>query len=564
MEKFEGKAELRSPARYHGILNAPHRAFLRSVGLTDSDIAKPLVAVSVAWSEAGPCNAHTLGLAQLVKEGVRTGGASPLAFPTIVVNDNIGMGTEGMRYSLVSREVIADTIEAQFNAHAFDGLVGIAGCDKTEPGTLMGMARLNVPSIYLYAGSAEPGFYMGREVTIEDVHEAIGAYLKGRVTEQDVYDVERASHPTLGTCAGLFTANTMASIAEALGMALPGSASPTATSSRRAYYARESGVALTRLLELGIKSRDVMTFEAFENAITLLMAMGGSTNAVLHLPAIAYEAGIKLTLDDFERIGKRTPYIASLKPGGDFVMADLDKVGGVPLVMKKLLDAGLLHGDVVTVTGKTLRQSLTEYRLPQVRHDHIVREVSRPIKSRGGIVILKGSLAPEGAVIKVAATSISRFRGKARVYDGEEAAFKGVRSNEVKEGEVVVIRYEGPKGAPGMPEMLRVTSAIVGAGLENVMMVTDGRFSGATRGPMIGHVAPEAMVGGPIALVRDGDEISLDVESNRLDILVPEEELKARARDWRAPEPKYRTGLLAKYASLVTQASQGAVTTPRW
>jgi len=563
MEKYEGKAPLRSQLRYHGVLNAPHRAFLRSVGLTDSDIGKPLVAVSVAWSEAGPCNFHTLGLAQLVKEGARTGGVSPLAFPTIVVNDNIGMGSEGMRYSLVSREVIADSIEAQFNAHAFDGLVGVAGCDKTEPGTLMAMGRLNVPSIYLYAGSAEPGFYMGREVTIEDVHEMIGAYIGGKATEQDVYDVERTAHPTLGTCAGMFTANTMASIAEALGMALPGSASPTATSSRRAFFARESGMALARLVELGIKSRDVMTFESFENAIAVLMAMGGSTNAVLHLPAIAYESGVKLTLDDFERVGRRVPYIASLKPGGEYVMADLDRVGGVPLVMKKLLEAGLLDGEVLTVTGKTLKQSLEEYRLPNVAQK-VVRDVNSPIKPRGGIVILKGSLAPEGAVIKVAATSVVKFTGKAKVYDGEDAAFKGIQAGEVKDGEVVVIRYEGPKGGPGMPEMLRVTSAIVGSGLEKVAMVTDGRFSGATRGPMVGHVSPEAMVGGPIALVRDGDQVLLDVENNRLDLMVQEEELKRRAKDWKAPEPRYRSGLLAKYSSLVAQASQGAVTSPRW
>ncbi|AHC51911.1 dihydroxy-acid dehydratase [Sulfolobus acidocaldarius SUSAZ] len=556
------ESKLNSPLRYHGIYNAPHRAFLRSVGLTDGEINKPLVAVATAWSEAGPCNFHTLSLAHVAKEGAKEGGLTPLAFPTIVVNDNIGMGTEGMRYSLVSRDLIADMVEAQFNAHAFDALIGIGGCDKTTPGILMAMARLNVPSIYIYGGSAEPGFYLGKRLTIEDVHETIGAFIAGKIDEHELYEIEKRAHPTVGTCSGMFTANTMGSMSEALGMALPGSASPTATSSRRVMYVRETGKAVSKLLENGVKSRDILTFEAFENAIAVLMAMGGSTNAVLHLLAIAYEAGVKLTLDDFNRISKRTPYIGSLKPGGDYVMADLDEVGGVPLVMKKLLDAGLLNGDVLTVTGKTMKQNLQEYRIPNIPHNHIVKDVKNPIKPRGGIVILKGSLAPEGAVIKVAATNVTRFEGKAKVYNSEEQAFKGIQSNEVKDGEVVVIRYEGPKGGPGMPEMLRVTAAIVGAGLSNVAMVTDGRFSGATRGPMVGHVAPEAIVGGPIAIVEDGDVIVIDVENERLDLKLSEAEIKRRLNNWSPPESRYKSGLLAKYASLVAQSSMGAVTRP--
>jgi len=554
--------ELQSRSRYHGVLNAPHRAFLRSIGLTDPDIGKPLVAISIAWSEAGPCNIHTMGLSAFVKEGVRAGGGTPLAFPVMVVNDNIGMGSEGMRYSLVSRDLIADMIEAQFMAHAFDGLVGIAGCDKTEPGTLMAMARLNHPSIYLYGGTAEPGYYRGRKVTIEDVHEAVGAYLKGRISAEELLELERVVHPTYGTCAGLFTANTMATIAEALGMSLPGSASPPATSSKRIWHAREAGAAVMGLIENGIKPRDILRHEAFENAIAVLMATGGSTNAILHLLAIAHEAGVRLELDDFDRISRKVPLIASLRPGGEYTMADLDEVGGVPLIMRKLLEAGLINGDALTVTGKTVRENLESYRFPPVPHDHIVRGVDNPFKKTGGIVILRGSLAPEGAVIKVAATIITRFEGKAVVYDGEDEAFKGIERGEVAEGSVVVIRYEGPRGGPGMPEMLRVTAAIVGAGLEKVAMVTDGRFSGATRGPMVGHVAPEAAVGGPIAVVENGDRIAIDVENRRLDLLIPEDEVKRRLKNWTPRPPRYRSGVLAKYASLVSQASRGAITLP--
>ncbi len=552
-----------SVERYVGVVNAPHRAFLRSVGLTDEDVGKPLAAIVVAWSEAGPCNFHTLNLIRYVKEGIRSVGASALAMPTIVVNDNISMGTEGMRYSLVSRELIADTAEAQVMAHAFDGFVGIGGCDKTEPGLMMAMARINRPAAYLYGGTAEPGFYGDRKLTIEDVYESLGGYVKGIVSEEELLMVERFAHPTYGTCAGLFTANTMASLSEALGIALLGSASPPATSARRAAYAYETGMALAKAIETGLKPRDIMTFEAFENAIAVLMAMGGSTNGILHLLAIAYEAGVKLSLEDFERISSKTPYIASLRPGGLYVMSDLDQVGGVPIILRKLMKAGLLNGDVLTISGKTLRESLESYKFPEVQHSHIVKEVSQPIKPTGGIKILRGTLAPEGAVLKVAATGITRFEGRAKPFDGEEGVFEALRRNEIQEGDVVVIRYEGPRGGPGMPEMLRVTAAIVGAGLgEHVAMVTDGRFSGATRGMMVGHASPEAAVGGPIAVVEEGDKIVIDAEKGKIDLLVSENELKKRLEGWRPRPPRYTSGLLAKYASLVASASLGAITKP--
>jgi Dihydroxyacid dehydratase/phosphogluconate dehydratase len=427
----------------------------------------------------------------------------------------------------------------------------------------MAMARVNRPAVYLYGGSAEPGYLNGRELTIEDVYETLGAYMSGKVSEEHVYEVEKNAHPTVGTCAGLFTANTMASISEALGMSLPGSSTPTATSSKRISYSYESGRALMKLMELGIKPRDIMTYEAFENAISLLMATGGSTNAVLHLIAIAHEAGVKLTLDDFDEISRKVPYIANLKPGGEYAMAHLDPIGGVPLIMKKLLEVGLINGEVITVTGKTLKQNLMEYKFPKADYSHIVKEPTSPIKRRGGIRILRGSLAPDGAVIKVSATTTTKFVGKARVYDGEEETFKGLRQGEIKEGNFVIIRYEGPRGGPGMPEMLRITAAIVGAGLVNVALATDGRFSGATRGPMVGHIAPEAAVGGPIAFIENDDVIELDVEEGKLNHKVSEEEMKKRMRNWVPREPRYKSGLLAKYASLVSQANMGAVTIPK-
>jgi dihydroxy-acid dehydratase len=556
-------SSLPSRSRYHGVFNASHRAFLRSIGLSDVEIERPLGCVVVSWSEAGPCNYHTLGLVQHVKEGMEAAGVTGLAVPTLVVNDNISMGTDGMRYSLVSRDLIADTIEAQVQAHAFDGLVGIGGCDKTQPGMMMAMVRMNLPSVYVYGGSAEPGYLGDRKLTIEDVYESIGAYLSGKVSEDELTEIERHAHPTVGTCAGLFTANTMASLSEALGLALLGSSTPVATSSRRAMYCYLSGKALGQLVENGIKARDIVTYDALYNATVLLMAMGGSTNGILHLLAIAHEAGVSFTLRDIDEISRKVPYVVSMRPAGLYVMSDLDAVGGVPLVLKKLLERGYLRGEALTVTGKSLAESLREYRFPNVPHEHIVKDPVSPIKPTGGTRILWGNLAPEGAVLKVAATGIERFEGRARPFDDEDSAFEAIRRNEIRPGDVVVIRYVGPKGAPGMPEMLRVTAAIVGAGLgESVAMVTDGRFSGATRGMMIGHVAPEAAIGGPIAVVEEGDRILIDAREGRIELLVDKTELERRMKGWRPRPLKARAGLLAKYAALVQSASKGAVTSP--
>jgi len=556
------KTDLVSKERFAGPYNTAHRVFLHSIGFTDEDIAKPLVAVAVAWSEAGPCNYHALGLSHLVKEGVRETGGTALAFPAMVIIDNIAMGTEGMRYSLVSRDLIADMVEAQTNAHAFDGLVGLAGCDKTEPGILMAMLRMNKPAVFLYGGTAEPGWYQGKELTMESVYQAMGAYIAGTLTENELYQIEQHAHPTVGTCAGLFTANTMSALAESLGIALPGSATPTATSPLRMQYAKESGRALTSLLANGIRPRDIITFEAIQNAIVLLMAMGGSTNAVIHLLALAHEANIKLSLDDFDGLTKKVPVIVRLSPSGDYAMADLDKVGGVPLVLKKLLNAGLLDGETLTVTGRRMEENLASYSFPGTDYSHIVRETEAPFSPSGGIRVLRGTLAPDGALIKVSATSLKQFTGKAQVYDSENEAFEALKKEGVSEGQVVVVRYEGPKGGPGMPELLKVTSAIAATGLENVALVTDGRFSGATKGPMIGHVCPEAAAGGPIAILEQDDEIGIDVARQRLDLKLSGDEVKRRLSNWMAPEPRYRTGVLAKYASLVSQASTGAVTDP--
>jgi len=556
------RADLASKERFAGPYNTAHRVFLRSIGFTDEDIAKPLVAVAVAWSEVGPCNYHALGLSHLVKEGVRETGGSALAFPAMVVIDNIAMGTEGMRYSLVSRDLIADMVESQTNAHAFDGLIGIAGCDKTEPGILMAMLRMNKPAVFLYGGTAEPGWYNGKELTMESVYQAMGSYIAGTMSESELYQIEQHAHPTVGTCAGLFTANTMSALAESLGIALPGSATPTATSPRRMQYAKESGRTLTSLLESGIRPRDIITYEALQNAIILLMAMGGSTNAVIHLLALAHEANIKLSLDDFDELAKKIPVLVRLSPSGDYAMADLDKVGGVPLVLKKLLRAGLLHGETLTVTGKRMEENLADYSFPDAAYSHIVKETAAPFSPTGGIRVLRGTLAPDGALVKVSATSLKQFVGRARVYNSENEAFEALRTEGVGEGKVVVVRYEGPKGGPGMPELLNVTSAIAATGIEKVALVSDGRFSGATKGPMIGHACPEAAVGGPIAVVEEDDEIVIDVARQRLDLKLSSEEVTRRLSKWTAPQPRYRTGVLAKYASLVSQASTGAVTDP--
>jgi len=533
------------------------------MGLTDDDLSKPFVGVCHTGNEATPCNIHLPGLAQKAKDGVKDAGATPREFSTIAVSDGIAMGHEGMKSSLVSREVIADSIELMVRAHQYDALVGIAGCDKSLPGTMMAMARLNIPSVFVYGGTIMPGMLDGKELTVVDVYEAVGSYDAGKISLEELKNIEDTACPNAGSCGGMFTANTMASISEALGIALPGSASPPAEDDRREKIVYETGKACTELLAQNIKPRDILTFESFENAITMLNAVGGSTNGILHLLALANEVGIKLTYDDFERIRKKTPHIADMKPGGGYVMNSLDKIGGIPLIMKKLLDNNLIHGNVLTVTGKTIEENIRQYKVSSTSDQQIVREIENPLHGVGTAVILKGTLAPEGAVIKTAGVEMTKFTGKARVFDGEESAFDSVAKGEINEGDVLVIRYEGPKGGPGMREMLATTAAIVGQGLgKKVAMITDGRFSGGTRGFMVGHVAPEAFVGGPIALVKDGDEISINIEDNSVNLHVSEEELKQRSTEWRMPKPNYTSGALAKYAFLVGSAAQGAITDP--
>lgn len=555
--------ELQSRKAIEGPARAPHRAMYKAMGLTNEDLERPLIGVSSTCNEATPCNIHLGQLAQSAKRGVKDVGCTPREFTAIAVSDGIAMGHEGMKASLVSREVIADSIEIMVRAHQYDGVVGISGCDKSLPGTLMGMGRLNLPSIFVYGGTIMPGVWNGKQVTVQDVYEAVGAYDAGKMTLQELLSLEDVACPAAGSCAGMYTANTMASISEAIGMSLPGSASPPAESERRHEICYNTGKAIMNLLENNIRPRDIMTFEAFENAIMMANAIGGSTNAVLHLLAIAREVGIKLTLPDFERIRKRTPHIADMRPGGMYVMLDLDKVGGVPVILNSLLKKGLLHGNVMTVTGRTMKQNLESASFNYSPDTKVVKHLDNPIKSEGTLKILKGTLAPDGAVVKLAGVQSKKFVGRARVFDAEEKAFEAISKRRIVEGDVVVIRYEGPKGGPGMREMLAVTAALVGQGLgEKVAMVTDGRFSGATRGFMIGHVAPEAMVGGPIALVKEGDEIVIDTGKSSIDLIVLKAELKKRAKKWKPIKPHYKTGALAKYASLVQSASKGAVTVP--
>jgi dihydroxy-acid dehydratase len=547
-----------------GTARAPHRAMYKAMGLTDDDLDKPFIGVCHTGNEATPCNIHLPRLAIKAKQGVSDAGFTPREFSTIAVSDGIAMGHEGMKSSLVSREIIADSIEIMVRAHQYDGFVGIAGCDKSLPGTMMAMARLNLPSIFVYGGTIMPGMLNGQQLTVQDVYEAVGAYDAGKLTLESLKNIENYACPTAGSCGGMFTANTMASISEALGIALPGSASPPAEDERREKMVYDTGVACVQALKNNIRPRDILTFEAFENAITILNAIGGSTNAILHLLAISHEAKVKLTYDDFERIRRKVPHVADLKPGGMYVMNDLDKVGGVPLMLKKLLDRKLLHENVLTITGKTMKQNLDSIVLPP-SNDDIVKPMANPLHNTGTAVILKGSLAPDGAVVKMSGVKITKFTGKAKCFDREELAFDAVSQNKIKEGDVVVIRYEGPKGGPGMREMLAVTAALVGQGLgEKVAMVTDGRFSGATRGFMIGHVAPEAFVGGNIALVQDGDEISIDTETNKIDLHISSDEMENRRKAWKPRKPNYESGALAKYASLVGSAAQGAVTSPIW
>jgi dihydroxy-acid dehydratase len=553
--------KLRSRELTEGIARAPHRAFLRAMGLTDEDLRRPFVGVASTWNEATPCNLALDRQAKAIKRGIVEAGGTPREFVAIAVSDGIAMGHEGMKASLVSREVIADSVELMMRAHCYDALVGLAGCDKSLPGMLMAMARLNLPSVFLYGGTILPGQFQGRDVTIQDVYEGVGRVEAGRMTEAELYELECRACPGAGSCGGQFTANTMACVAEAIGMALPGSSSPPAVEVERDRYAEECGRAVLRLLEQNIRPRDILTPKAFENAIAIVAATGGSTNAALHLPALAHEAGVTLTLDDIERVARRTPTIADMVPGGRYMMLDLHRAGGVPVLLKLLLDAGLLHGDCLTVTGKTMAENLAG--VTYTGGHPVIRSVQDPVSPTGGLAILRGNLAPDGAVIKVAGVKRLYHRGPARVFDSEQEAFAAVERREIRAGDVVVIRYEGPKGGPGMREMLSTTAALVGQGLgEECALITDGRFSGATHGLMVGHVGPEAQVGGPIAALRDGDMIVIDAEHGRLEVELDDAEIQRRLAAWQPPAPRYPGGALWKYAQLVGPASQGAVTHP--
>ena len=542
-----------------GLERAAARGMLRAVGMGDDDWRKPQIGVASSWNEITPCNLSLDRLAKRAKIGVRGADGYPLEFGTISVSDGISMGHDGMHYSLVSREVIADSVETVFRAEQLDGGVLLAGCDKSLPGMLMAAARLDVAAVFLYAGSTLPGKHNGQDVTIIDAFEAVGACLAGRIGRDEVDAIERAICPGEGACGGMFTANTMASAAEALGMSLPGSAAPPAPDARRDHYAERSGEAAVHLVDAGITARTILTRDAFENAIAVVMALGGSTNAVLHLLAIANEAKVELGIDDFNRIGDRVPHLADVKPFGRYVMTDVDAIGGVPVVMRALLDAGLLHGDALTVTGRTVAENLADIAPPDP-DGKVIHAVANPIHRTGGLTILKGSLAPDGAVVKSAGLESETFEGTARVFDTEQPAMDALAAGTLRAGDVVVIRWEGPKGGPGMREMLAITGAIKGAGLgKEVLLLTDGRFSGGTTGACVGHVAPEAAVGGPIALVRDGDRIRLDLTARTLDLLVDEAELEQRRADWKPLPPRFDYGVLGKYAKLVGSAAIGAV-----
>jgi len=533
------------------------RSMLRAVGFTDDDFERSQVGVASSWNEVTPCNIHLDKLADAAKAGVRLAGAVPLEFGTIAVSDAIAMGHEGMKASLVSREVIADSVELVMHAERMDGLVAIAGCDKSLPGMLMACARLDLPAAFIYGGTILPGHFRGREVTVQDCYEGVGAVAAGTMTQADLDELERVACPGAGSCAGMYTANTMSVAAEALGMALPGSATPPAVSERRAELARRTGEAVLGLLAADLRPRQIMTRAAFLNAVAVVMATAGSTNAVLHLLAIAHEARVELSLDDFDAVSRRVPHIVDMRPGGRYVMADLDRVGGLPVVLRELLEAGLVDGDTLTVTGRTLAENLADAGEPD---GDVVHPVASPIAREGGLAVLRGSLAPAGCLVKIPGNDNLSFRGVAKVFDTEEDCFAAVTGGGAAKGDVLVIRYEGPKGGPGMREMLAVTGAIKGAGLgRDVVLVTDGRFSGATWGACIGHVAPEAWDGGPIALVADGDAIAVDVASRRIDLEVDDAELERRRAAWKRPAPHYTSGVLAKYARLVGGADQGAV-----
>ena len=538
---------------------APSRAMFKAVGLTDEDLNRPLVGVANTWIEVMPCNFHLRRLSAKVKEGIRAAGGTPIEFNTVAVSDGISMGTEGMKASLISREVIADSIELVTRGHMFDAVVALSGCDKTIPGTVMALARLDLPSLMLYGGSIMPGRFQGRDVTIQDVFEGVGAHAAKKMTDAELLDLESHACPGPGACGGQFTANTMATAFEILGISPIGTASVPAMDERKDDVAFRAGEMVMELVRKNLTARQIITRPALENAIAAIAATGGSTNGVLHLLGVAREAEVDLRIDDFDTVSSRTPLIADLKPGGRFVANDLYQAGGVPLVARRLLDAGRLNGDCMTVTGRTLGEETRD--VEETPGQEVVRPVSNPLKPTGGLVILRGNLAPEGCVVKVAGHERTRHSGPARVFDREEDSFKAVQNGEIKEGDVLVIRYEGPMGGPGMREMLGVTAALVGAGLgEDVALLTDGRFSGATHGLMAGHVAPEAARGGPIAAVRDGDTIVFDVDARRLDVELSEDEMDRRLREWKAPEPRYASGVMAKYAKLVSSASEGAVT----
>ena len=553
------KMKPRSGLVTDGMERAPARGMLRAVGFKDEDFAKPQIGVASSWNEITPCNLSLDRLAKASKKGVIEAGGFPMQFGTISVSDGISMGHEGMHFSLVSREVIADSVEAVMQAERLDGMVTFAGCDKSLPGMMMAAARLDVASVFVYAGSIMPGKVDGRDVTIIDAFEAVGACARGLISQEEVDKIERAICPGEGACGGMYTANTMAAVGEAIGLSLPGSASPPSIDRRRDDYAVKSGAAVVELIRLGITTRQILTKKAFENAITVVMALGGSTNAVLHLLAIAHEAEVDLTLEDFQRVGAKVPLLGDLKPFGKYVMTDVDKVGGIPVILRALLDAGLLHGDCLTVTGKTMAENLKDIKPPDPDGE-ILRAVKNPMSLGGGITILNGSLTPEGAVCKTAGIEVELFEGPAKVFEREQAAMDALENGSIVAGDVVVIRYEGPKGGPGMREMLMITGAIKGAGLgKSVLLLTDGRFSGGTTGLCVGHVSPEAVDGGPIAFVKNGDHVRIDVKNRKLDLLVDEKEMAERRKSFKPLSHKYRRGVLAKYSKLVGSAAKGAV-----
>ena len=543
-----------------GAIRAPHRSMMKALGLSDKDIEAPFVGIASTHNEVTPCNAGIEALVEEVKRGIFAAEGTPFTFGTITVSDAISMGTEGMRGSLVSREVIADSIETVCFAERYDGVVAVAGCDKSLPGSMMAMARLDIPSVFIYGGSIMPGSWRGEDIQIQNVFEAVGEYQAGQIDEEELYQIESHACPGPGACGGMFTANTMASIGEALGLSLPGAASESNVDQRKAASSRAAGHAVMNLLRKNIRPSDILTRRAFENAVTVVVAMGGSTNTTLHLPAIAHEAGVELTLKDIHEISLRTPLIADMKPGGKYVMLDLDRAGGIPVVMKRLLDAGLLHGDCMTVTGKTVAENLAGVVVGEP--NDVLYSIEDPISETGGLVTLFGNLAPDGCVLKVAGHQFGqKFGGPARVFDGEEGVMEALQKRDIKDGDAIVIRYEGPKGGPGMREMLAVTAAIVGQGLgEKVLLMTDGRFSGASHGSMIGHIGPEAAVGGPIAAIEDGDQIEVDLDNFELNIKISDDELAARLAKWQPKPPPYTKGVLSKYIKLVHPASTGAIT----